>query len=228
MDYLARRVETRLDPRELLPGARSAICVALRYWPLGADRDDQADTGDLWPRVARYARGEDYHDVMSERLEHLEDEITALFPGTRTGAMSIPARFSNEISPPRPVWGRSERTATCSIRKWAPTFCWARLLTTLDLEGDTPIADLCGTCSSLSRRLPNRGADRSLPPRQPAVHQLLDHRASGRDSRGRAAEMEDWVFGCDVCQEVCPVNSALPAAEHPEFELRGRADATSR
>src|SRR5947209_580183 len=80
MDYLARRMEARLEPATVIAGnhgARSALCVALQYHPLAEEPE-----GDLWPRVARYARGRDYHDVMGERLAVLEARILAAFPGT--------------------------------------------------------------------------------------------------------------------------------------------------
>lgn len=65
MEYLSRRIELRLDPRKILAGARSALCVALRYHPL---MDEIDPDGDLWPGVARYARGDDYHRFMKARL----------------------------------------------------------------------------------------------------------------------------------------------------------------
>src|SRR5690606_33226122 len=81
MGWLERRVEERLTPASLLPGARSAVCVALRYAPLAGEPEA---TGDLWPRVARYARGEDYHELMWQRLDALAARIAAAFPGVQT------------------------------------------------------------------------------------------------------------------------------------------------
>src|SRR5258708_4853359 len=77
MEYLERRVEARLDPSQVFPGARSVLCVALQYHPLyKEDGERQPEPpGDLWRRVARYARGRDYHDVMGERLRILEERI---------------------------------------------------------------------------------------------------------------------------------------------------------
>jgi epoxyqueuosine reductase len=81
MEYLERRVEARIDPSQIFPGARSVLCVALQYHPLyeedGTRRPEPA--GDLWRRVARYARGKDYHDVMGERLRILEERIRNAF-----------------------------------------------------------------------------------------------------------------------------------------------------
>ena len=84
MEYLSRRLAARLDPATVLPGARSALCVALQYHPLSIEEDGEEGepVGDLWPRVARYARGRDYHDVMGERLQALGQRIAAAFPGS--------------------------------------------------------------------------------------------------------------------------------------------------
>src|SRR5260370_38545488 len=79
MRYLERRLEARLRPATVLAGARAVLCVALQYHPLDGEREP---AGDLWPRVARYARGLDYHDVMGERLRVLAARIAAAFPGT--------------------------------------------------------------------------------------------------------------------------------------------------
>ena len=82
MAYLTRRAELRLDPRQMLDGgARTALCVALQYHPLVGDI---AREGDLWPWVARYARGLDYHDHLLRRLQRLAERITEAFPGSRS------------------------------------------------------------------------------------------------------------------------------------------------
>ncbi|HTQ79024.1 MAG TPA: QueG-associated DUF1730 domain-containing protein, partial [Thermoanaerobaculia bacterium] len=89
MEYLGRRLEVRLEPAKILPGARSALCVALQYHPLTPASPATLDAagepaGDLWPWVARYARGRDYHDLMGERLKALAARIAAAFPGVES------------------------------------------------------------------------------------------------------------------------------------------------
>ena len=78
MAWIERRLETREDPARLLPGARAALCVALQYHPLEGESEV---VGDLWPRVARYARGRDYHEVMGKQLKALAARIHDAFPG---------------------------------------------------------------------------------------------------------------------------------------------------
>jgi epoxyqueuosine reductase len=80
MEYMSRRGAERLDPRRIFDGARSALCVALQYHPPAAAEPG----GDLWPGVARYARGRDYHNVMGKRLRRLARRIVAAYPQVRT------------------------------------------------------------------------------------------------------------------------------------------------
>ena len=82
MGYLERRREVRLDPASVLPGARSVLCVATCYYPLSAAGHEVS--GDLWPRVARYARGSDYHDFMVAGLRRLADRITEAYADVAT------------------------------------------------------------------------------------------------------------------------------------------------
>src|ERR1700710_1175537 len=83
MAYLGNRLEARLDSSQVFPYARSVLCVALQYHPLEREDGERQPepSGDLWRRVARYARGRDYHDVMGERLRGLEERVRAAFPG---------------------------------------------------------------------------------------------------------------------------------------------------
>src|SRR5436305_13944205 len=86
MEYLGRRMEARLDPSLIFQGARSVLCVALQYHPLYLEDGERQPEpkGDLWRRVARYARGQDDHEVMGERLRDLETRVRAAFPGCET------------------------------------------------------------------------------------------------------------------------------------------------
>ena len=86
MEYLGRRMEARLDPSLIFQGARSVLCVALQYHPLYLEDGERQPEpkGDLWRRVARYARGQDYHEVMGERLRVLETRVREAFPGCET------------------------------------------------------------------------------------------------------------------------------------------------
>jgi len=228
MQWLERRVETRLDPRRLLEGARSALCVALHYSPL---RGEKEPAGDLWPRVARYARGDDYHEVMVRRLRALGERIERSYPGcaTRTYVDTGPI-LERELAQ-RAGLGRIGKN-TNLLHRQGSWFLLGELLLTLELEPDQPIGDLCGSCTLCLEACPTGALPEPyrLDSRRCISYWTIEHRGAlppeAREGNG------DWVFGCDVCQEVCPWNRkpgrhGVLDYDHPELGLptgRGELD----
>ncbi len=252
MDWIARRVELREHPARLLDGAKSALCVALQYHPLiGQDEP----TGDLWPRVARYARGRDYHDVMGKRLRSLSGRILEAFPdcGVRPYVDTGPI-LERELAA-RAGLGSQGKNTQLLDRDWGSWFLLGELLLTLDLVGEespaegirsreatsSPAgsvqarsiqstsppqlgADLCGQCSRCLEACPTGALVEPyrLDANRCISYWTIEHRGDlpepARDMIG------DWVFGCDICQEVCPWNdrprSGKPlAGDHPLLRL---------
>jgi epoxyqueuosine reductase len=218
MAYLERRVEKRLDPREVLPGARSAVCVALRYWPL-SESSDSGDENDLWSGVARYARGRDYHDIMLEGLEELEVEIADNFPGARTRRYVDTGPILERDLASKAGLGVFGKNCNLLDPRMGSYFLLGEVLTTVDLEPDTPIADLCGTCAECLEACPTGAltGPYRLDSRLCISYWTIEHRgAIPEPMRGQVGE---WVFGCDICQEVCPANVDISPARHPQLEL---------
>ncbi|HVS16719.1 MAG TPA: tRNA epoxyqueuosine(34) reductase QueG [Thermoanaerobaculia bacterium] len=221
MEWLERRVEARTDPRRLLDGARSALCVALHYAPL---RDEGEPDGDLWPRVARYARGADYHDLMTRRLRTLGERVEGSFPGARSRAYVDTGPILERELAQRAGLGRIGKN-TNLLHRQGSWFLLGELLLTLELEPDQPIAaDLCGTCTLCLEACPTGALPEPyrLDSRRCISYWTIEHR--GAIPPERRAEIGDWVFGCDVCQEVCPWNrkpgrDGVRDYEHPELRL---------
>jgi epoxyqueuosine reductase len=217
MEYMARRVELRLAPSEVLAGARSALCVALRYWPLAGEPEPE---GDLWPRVARYARGRDYHDVMGERLAALGRRIESEFPGTASRWYVDTGPVLERELAARAGLGAVGKNTMLLHPEAGSWFLLGEIFLTLDLAPDVPFADLCGSCTRCLEACPT-GALREpyrLDSERCLSYWTIEHRG---DFPPAAAEMVvegGWVFGCDACQEVCPWNGAPEPADHPEFQ----------
>ena len=143
MAWLGRRPRRRLVPASLLDGARSVVCVALHYHPLEGEPEPE---GDLWPRVARYARGDDYHPLMERRLRALAARIREAFPGAG-------ARLYVDTGPvlERELAARAGLGAiaknTMLLDRTGSWFLLGELFLTLELEPSEPLAeDLCGNC----------------------------------------------------------------------------------
>ncbi|MEM7585886.1 MAG: tRNA epoxyqueuosine(34) reductase QueG [Acidobacteriota bacterium] len=238
MEWIARRVELREQPAHLLDGAKSALCVALQYYPLAGEEEP---TGDLWPRVARYARGRDYHDVMGKRLKRLAARIVEAYPecGVRPYVDTGPI-LERELAA-RAGLGVQAKNTQLLDRDWGSWFLLGELLLTLELEPGPPLAvaerpgrprspsqaepaDLCGHCTRCLEACPTDALVEPyrLDSNRCISYWTIEHRGdlplAARDMLG------EWVFGCDICQEVCPWNdkprSGTPlAGDHPLMRL---------
>jgi epoxyqueuosine reductase len=216
MSYLERRLTARLHPSTVLAGARSALCVALQYHPLQGEPEP---AGDLWPRVARYARGRDYHDVMSERLRRLAARIAAAFPGVETLAYVDTGPVLERELAARAGLGAVGKHTNLLHRQGGSWFVLGELFLTLDLAPDAPIGDLCGRCTRCLDACPTGAlpAPYRLDSRRCISYWTIEHRGELPEE---AREMVgDWVFGCDICQDACPWTRRPAAAAHPELGL---------
>lgn len=242
MDYLARRVEERLEPARVLEGARSVLCVALRYHPLDGEPDP---TGDLWPRVARYARGRDYHNKMGKMLRRLARRIRDEIPGCDTRTYVDTGPVLERALATRAGLGAIGKN-TCLLTRRGSYLLLGEVFLTIHPTPDEPapdqpapgqpapggpapaepLTDLCGRCTLCLEACPTGALPEPyrLDANRCISYWTIEHRgAVPRDVR---PGIGDWVFGCDVCQEVCPWNRRpSPAAEHPDLRLaKSRAD----
>jgi epoxyqueuosine reductase len=208
MSYLERGRAPRLDPGRLLPGWRSVVAVALSYSPAS---DDPA-----WRGVARYARGRDYHRVIRPRLHALKDALRS------AGGAEVRSRASIDTSA---VLERS--LAASAGLGWigkntnliAPDlgsyFFIGIVLTTATLAPDAELPDRCGTCRACLDACPTGAfvAPYTLDARRCVSYLTIEHR--GDIDESLHAGIGGWLFGCDVCQEVCPWNRHAPPARDP-------------
>jgi epoxyqueuosine reductase len=222
MEYLGRRLETRLDPSQVFPGARSALCVALQYHPLYTENREERQpepSGDLWRRVARYARGKDYHDVMGDRLRVLEDRIRAAFPGCETRRYVDTGPVLERELAARAGIGAVGKNTMLLHPEGGSWFLLGELFLGLDLSPDQPLADLCGSCTRCLDACPTGALAEPyrLDANRCISYWTIEHRGPLPPEARRM--VGGWVFGCDVCQEVCPWNADPAGAVHLEMEL---------
>ena len=221
MGYLGRRLETRLDPSQVFPGARSALCVALQYHPLYVEEGERQPepSGDLWRRVARYARGKDYHDVMGARLKTLEDRIREAFPGCETRRHIDTGPVLERELAARAGMGAVGKNTLLLHPEGGSWFLLGEVFLSLDLAPDQPLADLCGTCTRCLDACPTGALAEPyrLDSNRCISYWTIEHRGALPPEARRM--VGGWVFGCDVCQEVCPWNAEPAGATHPEMEL---------
>jgi len=221
MGYLGRRLETRLDPSQVFPGARSALCVALQYHPLYIEEGERQPepAGDLWRRVARYARGKDYHDVMGERLRALEERVRSAFPDCETRRYVDTGPVLERELAARAGMGAVGKNTMLLHPEGGSWFLLGELFLGLDLAPDQPLADLCGSCTRCLDACPTGALAEPyrLDSNLCISYWTIEHRGPLPPEARRM--VGGWVFGCDVCQEVCPWNAGAAGAVHPEMEL---------
>jgi epoxyqueuosine reductase len=220
MSYLTdRRASVRDDPRHLLPSARSVICAGKLYqtpWPHSTRFDD---TDCAW--ISRYAWGEDYHDVMRSGLQRLDGLLREESGSPFESRICVDTAPLLERSYARLAglgWiGRN----TCLINQAQGSwFFLGELLVSLEIAPDAPPPDRCGTCMRCvaacptAAIVPGQGLDATL-----CISYFTIELRGAIPEENRAA-MGAHVFGCDICQDVCPWNGRAPVTDDPAFAPR--------
>jgi epoxyqueuosine reductase len=218
MDYLTRRFEERTDPATYLPGALSVICVAVNYFvPLEdvpeADRPHHA-------RVARYALGEDYHEAIKSRLHQLADWIRDQAPAAQTRACvdTAPVMEKDLAARAGVGWiGKNSCVIHPSLGSW---LLLGEIITTVCLPPDDPATDRCGTCRRCIDACPTGAIAEpyQLNASRCISYLTIEHR--GPIPEEFHDSLENWLYGCDICQDVCPWNGRAPASADPAFAPR--------
>jgi epoxyqueuosine reductase len=216
MRYLHRQARRRKDPRLIVPQALSIVVVLDNYY-----QPDEADDGRP-PRVARYARGEDYHRVTQRRLERLGDFL--LQQGARVARPYVDAGPVPERELARRAGLGWIGKNTMLIRPGAGSFFFiGSLFTDLALPPDSPFeSEHCGSCTRCLEACPTGALVEPgvLDATRCISYLTIEHQ--GPIPPPLADRLEGWVFGCDVCNDVCPWNLRFAApSEVVEFRSRG-------
>lgn len=215
MAYLARHAALRENPAGLLAGARSVICAAASYHqPERAERTDagKAHSGPLLGRVARYVRGRDYHVVLRAQLERLVDGVRERVrePFEARVFVDTGPLLERELAALAGLGWIGKNTLLLNQRLGSYVLL-GEVVTTLELEADAPQTDHCGSCTRCLDACPTNAF---VAPYQMDASRCISYLTIERRGEIPAefrAAIGDWVYGCDVCQEVCPFNADAEA-----------------
>ncbi|MFH1741856.1 MAG: tRNA epoxyqueuosine(34) reductase QueG [bacterium] len=218
MDYMARNANVRLDPRALLPDARSVIVVGLNYAPgeISASRNKAA--------VSRYAWGDDYHEIMRSRMKDLCRRIrerTRLSFATRICVDTAPLLERDFAR--RAGLGWIGKNTSLINRRFGTWLFLGAILVNLELPPDTPVRDYCGICKRCLDACPTKAlvAPRVLDARRCISYLTIESKGSiPRDLRPAVG---NCLFGCDECLAACPWNRFASATKETAFTRRNEA-----
>lgn len=202
MAYLETRTAQRLDPRRGHPWARSILSVAYPYRPPPPPPEDWRQT--LRGRVAAYAAGTDYHDRVRGLLRTLGQKLHARLSGTFRAWVDTGPILEREWAT-RAGLGWIGKNTLLLHRAAGSYFFLGELLTDLHLDPVPLPSDHCGTCTRCLTACPTGALDAyTMDPRRCLSYLTIEHR--GPIPHALRPALENWIFGCDVCQEVCPWN----------------------
>ena len=218
MAYLSRNLERRADPQTVVPGAKSLLCVGINYAPPAEVR---GENGTPRGQVSRYARGEDYHDVMKGRLLDLLADIQELAPGTDGRVYVDTGPVLERDFAVRAGLGWFGKHTNLIHKRKGSWFFLGEILLTLELAGDGPQPDHCGSCTRCIEACPT---DAIVAPYVLDSNRCISYltiELKGPIPTPLRPGLGNWVYGCDICQEVCPWNEkhARPTREGA-FEAR--------
>ncbi len=224
MHYLARSADKRSDVRNVLPSARSVIVTATVY---NTDRPYSTESADAErAQIARYAWGDDYHDVIGSRLDALLGWMRATSPepfDARAYVDTGPVQERVYAQYAGIGWiGKNTCVISDRIGSW---IFLAEIITSLPLAVDAPAVDQCGTCTLCIEACPTRAiaAPGVLDSTRCISYLTIEHR--GDIPSELEAGIGPHVYGCDICQEVCPWNQMAPISTDPAWQPRPAWDA---
>lgn len=199
MHYMENHFDKRLDPRLLVEGAKSVISLSYNYFP--AEQQNNADF-----KLSKYAYGEDYHEVIKEKLRNLVAELQQ-----EIGAFAFRV-FVDSAPVLEKAWAKKSgigwvgKNSNLITKKNGSFYFLAEIICDLELIEDFPVTDHCGSCTRCIDACPTKAivADKVIDGSKCISYATIELKDQIPDFF--KDKMEDWMFGCDICQDVCPWN----------------------
>ena len=217
MNYMQRGEEKRCDPQKVLPGARSIVVLALNYFQGNESRRSSRRVGAAG-RIARYAWGDDYHDVIEAKLDKI-DQFLCRFGGQQKCYVDTgPILERDHAAEAGTGWhGKNTMLIDERLGTW---FFLAEILTTLELPPDQPVQNRCGTCERCIKACPTGAitAPHRLDARRCISYLTIELKGSIPLELRRL--IGDRIFGCDDCLDVCPWNRFAQVSQEATFSAR--------
>ena len=211
MGYMENHFDKRLDPTLLVSGAKSVVSLLLNYFPQETQREDSY-------KLSKYAYGRDYHFVIKDKLKQLLHFINEEIGEVGGRAFVDSAPVLDKAWAAKSGLGWIGKNSNLLSKKTGSFFFIAELIIDLELEYDTPVTDHCGSCTACIDACPT---DAIYEPYKVDGSKCISYYTIElKDSipESEKGKFEDWMFGCDICQDVCPWNRFSKPHNEPLFD----------
>ena len=210
MGYMENHFELRIDPENLWPGAKSMIVVAINYFP------GKLEWGNQEFEVSRYALGTDYHDVLREKLSRLLKQIQEVEPEAAGRVCVDSAPVMEKIWAQKAGIGWQGKNSLLLTKNHGSYVFLGILILNVELQYDVPETDHCGNCFKCMVACPTHAI--VTPGVIDSGKCISYHTIERKDNfENNTPKWEKWIFGCDICQEVCPYNHEAILTSEPDF-----------
>ena len=211
MSYMENHFDKRLDPTKLVEGARSVVSLLLNYYPENSQSDQSA------PRISKYAYGRDYHSVIKDKLflfvERIKEQIGEVNGRVFVDSAPVMDKAWAKMS----GLGWVGKNSNLINPRAGSFFFIAELIIDLDLVADGPMKDYCGTCTRCMDACPTGAITDPYVVDGSKCISYFTIELKGQIPEAVKGQFENWAFGCDICQDVCPWNRFSTPHNEPLF-----------
>jgi len=212
MGYMANHFDKRLDPTKLVEGAKSVVSLLYTYYTPEKQKDETA------PKISKYAYGKDYHFVIKDKLKSLMQFINENIGDINGRVFVDSAPVMERAWAERSGLGWIGKNSLLITRQQGSFFFLAELISDLDLVADSPIKDYCGTCTRCIDACPTDAiVENKVVDGSRCISYFTIELKESLPTE-MAGKFDNWMFGCDICQDVCPWNRFAKKHEEPFFE----------
>lgn len=210
MAYMENHFDKRLDPTILVPDSKSVISLLLNYFPSEVQVENTY-------KISKYAYGTDYHFIIKDKLKQLMDFISEEIGEVRGRVFVDSAPVLDKAWAAKSGLGWIGKHSNLLTKQLGSFYFIAELIIDLDLEYDTPVTDHCGSCTACIDACPTNAivADRVVDGSKCISYYTIE--LKNEIPTSEKGKFEDWMFGCDICQDVCPWNRFSKPNNEPLF-----------
>jgi len=211
MKYMENHFDMRLDPRKLVPDAKSVISLSYNYFNENLQKDKEA------PKISKYAYGNDYHKVIKEKLKILFKELQKEFGDINGRVFIDSAPIMEKAWAAKSGLGWIGKNTNLISQKVGSFYFLAEIIVDLEFEYDSPVTDHCGSCTACIDSCPTGALVKPYEIDASKCISYLTIELKDEIPSEFNGKMDNWAFGCDVCQDICPWNRFSRKHNEPLF-----------